>query len=178
MVRTKAFHRHVDEFHDGNMSLEFAEAVWARCKAIAIVLQKISSLSEQRAFVRKLNNEPAVTNLRGLGAEECNWDFEGRVTAEENSSSGLRGSSREAQHVCEDGGEAASLTSVQVVELAREGVEAKRKNTTLSKRDMGIEAKSVDTGAAKITIREQVAGAERRIAPLKTYLADAQLALW
>lgn len=54
------------------------------------------------------------------------------VSAKEVASSGMRGKLQEVQCVCENSGEAVPTTIVEVVELARVGVEAKRKNATLS----------------------------------------------
>lgn len=42
---------------------------------------------------------------------------------------------REIRHVCEDGGEAVPTTVAKMMELARKGIEARRKKATLSDRN-------------------------------------------
>lgn len=47
------------------------------------------------------------------------------------------------QRVCEDGGTPVLTTIVEVIELARESVETKRKNANLSEQNANIKAKLV-----------------------------------
>lgn len=67
--------------------------------------------------------------------------------------------------------------AAKVTELAREGVEMKRKNVKLSGRNSDMETKIVDTCAAKSTMRSQFEVVVRQITVLKTQPAGAKLAL-
>lgn len=124
-----------------------------------------------------LGTELASNVLEGIYDELENWHFEGTVTAEEVASFNLRGMLRMLQHACKDGGEDVASIIVKVVDLAREGVGASCKNTTLSDRNMGMEAKFVEARAAKSTMRKQRAGAEHRKTTLKAQSDKIQLAL-
>lgn len=86
--------------------------------------------------------------------EDGNWDFEGMVIAEEVALSGLQARLREMQRVREDGNETVPTTIIKVVELAREDIEAKRKNAKLSNRDTDENAKLGEARAVKGTTRE------------------------
>lgn len=177
MVHAKVVHRYVDEFCDADMTQEFAKAVWARYKADGTDLREIPSLAEPHAFVRNLNNELADSVLGEMNDEEDNSDFEGMVTFEEVTSSGLRGMLQEVQHICGKDSETVPLAIVEVVKLAREGVEAKRKNATLSKQNTEMDAKLVKDRVVKRTIREQLVGVKLQVTTLRTQLSGSQLAL-
>lgn len=79
------------------------------------------------------------------------------------------------QGFCRDGCGAALTTFVKVVELTGEGVEAKRKDATLSKQNKDIDADPVKVRAIKSTVCEQFVGVERWIPTLKTQLGETQL---
>lgn len=83
----------------------------------------------------------------------------------------------EVQRVCEDAGEAVSLMVDKVAELARECVEAKRKNVALSGQNTDTEAELVGPCAIKYTRCEHLTDAKRRIVVPKTQLDEAQLEL-
>lgn len=68
-----------------------------------------------------------------MNDEEDSWDFEGTVTARKFDLFGLCDKLRDVQSVCVDGSKPVPTANVNVVELACEGVEAKRKNATLLK---------------------------------------------
>lgn len=89
------------------------------------------------------------------------------VTVEEVASSSFDEKLQEVQRVCKSGGEAASATIVEVVKLARDNVETKRKNAMLFERNTNMEAKLVGARAGKDKMREQNARTERRITILK-----------
>lgn len=95
------------------------------------------------------------------------------VTAEELATSGIRGRLQEMQRVCENGVEAVPTPNVKVIELAREGADAKRKNEALSDQNTNSETKLVRVCSVGDTMREQLGGAECRIPALKTHLVDA-----
>lgn len=99
------------------------------------------------------------------------------VTAEVVSMCGHRGKLQEVQRVCEDGGKTVLTAIVEVVELACECAEAKRKKAMLSKRKRDMGAKLVEACAVGSTMRKRLVERERRTTTLKTLLDDAQLAL-
>lgn len=66
-------------------------------------------------------------------------------------------------------------TNVDVIELACEGIEIKRKNATLPDRNLDMEARLVETLVAGRTMRGQITATEDRVKAQKTQLADAQL---
>lgn len=63
---------------------------------------------------------------------EDTWNFKGMVTAKKGATICIRGELRELQRICEVGSEAVATTIFDVIELAREGMEMKRKNPTMS----------------------------------------------
>lgn len=87
--------------------------------------------------------------------------------------SGIRGNLQDVQRVREDGGDTASTTIIKVMELAREGVEQKRRNETLPDRNTDMETKIVESCAAGSRMRGQLEALERQITALKTQLTDA-----
>lgn len=62
-------------------------------------------------------------------------DFDTVVPAKEVSTSGSCSSLEKLQRVCESGGEAVSMSTVKVIDLARQCVEIKSKNAKLPKRN-------------------------------------------
>lgn len=99
------------------------------------------------------------------------------MNAEKVATSGIRGKLQNVQRVCEDGGEAVSSTIIDVIELAFEDIEVKRKIATMSGRQMFLEAGLVEIRAAGRTMRSQMAAAEDWIKNPKAQLTDAHMAL-
>lgn len=128
VVYAKVVLRYVIEFCYASMSCQLVKAVWSRYKADGIYLKEIFTLDGQRAFVQHTGTERTSNVPEGMDGEEDNRDVECTVTAEEAATSGIRNKLREVQRVCDDSGEAVPTTIVEVVELAREGINAKRKN--------------------------------------------------
>lgn len=64
---------------------------------------------------------------------------------------------------------------VEVVKLARENIEMKRKNATMSSRQTYLKAKLVETRAAGRTMPSQIMAAKAQIKLLNTKLGNAQL---
>lgn len=95
------------------------------------------------------------------------WDFEGMATAEKVASSGFRGKLREVQCLFEDCREDAHRTVVDVVEITREGIEARRKNAVLFVRNKDMNAKLVESQAVKSTVHWKLAEEERQVAAQK-----------
>lgn len=114
---------------------------------------------------------------KGIYDEADNRDFEGVLTAEDSTTTGIHDKLREVRCFCEEGGEAVTATIVDVFELAREGIEVKRKNATMTGRRTDLKAQLIETFFAGRTIRGQITAAETRIRGLKTQLGDAQFAL-
>lgn len=170
VVHAKAAPCYVGKFHAARMSRGFAKVVWARYKADGTDLCEVTSLTKQRTFVRSRETEPASKVPEKTCDDENSWDYESIVTAEDVASSCCRGKLRDVRRVCEDGGEAALTTIVEVVEFACEVTEAMRRNATLSSRSTEMEHELVEARAVKITMREQRAGAGRRMTTLKTRL--------
>lgn len=83
--------------------------------------------------MRNLSTEPACDVLEKMDDKEDNQNLERILTARKAALSDLRVRLQELRLFCESGGEAVSTTVVEVVELARESVEAKRINAILSK---------------------------------------------
>lgn len=65
----------------------------------------------------------------------------------------------------------------EVIALARDVIEAKRTNATLSYQNTDMDAELVEARTFSSTMRKELAVAERRIAALKTRLGKAQSAL-
>lgn len=127
-------------------------------------------------MLQSLATDHASDVPKGIEVEKGNWDFEGMVTPEEVATTGVCGKLQEVQRICGDDSEAVSTTVVDVTVLTREDINMKRKNVTMSTRQIDLEAKLVETRAAGYTMRSQATAAEDRIKSLKTQLADAQLA--
>lgn len=66
-------------------------------------------------------------------------------------------------------------TVVDVIELARDGIEAKRKNATMLSRQTDIEAKLVEITTSRCTMSGQTSAAEKRVKWLKLLLVETQL---
>lgn len=81
------------------------------------------------------------------------------------------------QLVCEDNSKAMPSTIVRVVELAREGGEAKPKNARLSERNTDMGSKLVEARAINSMMDEQLAGAKCHISTLETQLNESHLSL-
>lgn len=77
--------------------------------------------------------------------------------------SGIRSKLREVHPVCKDGGKAVPTTIVKVIELAREGIEVKRRNATKSSRQTDLEAKQVEIRAARCTVSVLISAAEKQV---------------
>lgn len=99
------------------------------------------------------------------------------VTAEKVATSGISGKLREVLHVCENEGEALPTTIVDVIKLAHEGIEMKRKNTTMPSQQTDTGTELLDIRADGRTMNSQITAAEELAIALKTLLADAQMAL-
>lgn len=127
--------------------------------------------------MRSLYSRPATDLLEVRDDEEGNWDFDGMVTAEEVTMSGVRGKLWEVQRIREDGGEAVPTLIVVVIKLAFKSIEAKRKNETLSDQNTDMKAKRVETCIAGGRMREHPVDAELGISSLRTQLYVAQMAL-
>lgn len=179
VVHEKVTPSYVDEFRDADMRREFTEAVSSRYKADGTDVRVIQSLAEQRAFLRKFGTEHSRDVLEGVGGEEDDWDFDGIVTAKKR----LRLAFTVSCDRCSASvGTAVGLcpvpkTTFEVVELAREGIEAECKNATLSERGTDMEPELVKTPYVRGTMREKLAKAERRIKALKPQLNEALSAL-
>lgn len=65
------------------------------------------------------------------------------------------------------------MAIVKVIERAREGDEAKRKNATLSDQQTDMEAEMVVSRAASRAMSSQILAAEERVKFLKTRLAES-----
>lgn len=141
------------------------------CATRLVVLDsRIFRLWRNNASLCKLKTEHASDVLQGMDDEEDSWDLESMVTAKEVATSDTRTEVQDVQRVCEDGGEAVPTTIVEATVLARECVEARRKNATLSGQITNTEAKLVTARTAKSTMREQLAEANCRITVLKAHL--------
>lgn len=64
------------------------------------------------------------------------------VPAKKVATSGIPGKLPEAQRVYENGGDAAPTKIFEVNEIAREGIEASRKNATMSSRQTDLESRT------------------------------------
>lgn len=117
--------------------------MWTRYKADGNDLREVLFFAEQCAFVCSLNTESKDDVPEGTDDEEAGSDFEKIVIAKKVALSGFCGILREVQIVCEGGGGAVAATVVEVVNLAREGVIAKRENAALPKRNKDMEADPV-----------------------------------
>lgn len=95
------------------------------------------------------------------------------MTTEEMALIDIRDKLREVQRICENGGEAAPTTFVDVIELARESFEMKQKNATANSRQTSLEARLVEIRAAGHTMRGQITATEDRIKTLKALLTGA-----
>lgn len=104
---------------------------------------------------------------KGIDIEEDNWDFESLVIAEEMNTSGTHGKVQEAQRICDDGGKGVSTKIVEVIELARHGIEAKRKDAALSDRQTDTETELVDTRAARRTMKGKISAAMEWVETLR-----------
>lgn len=163
---TKVTFRYVVKFRNFGLSLEFCKAVWARYKADSTGLTDIPSLAEQRAFAYKLNTEDASNVLQRTESEKQYWVFEGIVTVEKVSTSGIRGKLQDVQRLCEDGGKTMLSTIVDLIEFAGEGVEAKRENRTMFIQTTDIGTEHVEARSVNGTKRVPLARVERRIVAL------------
>lgn len=95
-------------------------------------MRHIASSSEQPGFVNNSFTENETDVLEEMDHKKDYWGSKSMVAAKEVATAGIRSKLREVQRVCEDGGETVFTTIVKVVELARKGVETKRKNVTSS----------------------------------------------
>lgn len=94
-----------------------------------------------------------ASNLsKRMDNEEGNWNLKGKVTAKQPALFGLRSKLREVQLASGNSSASASSTIVEVVELTREGFEAKRKKATFFERNTDMDAQLVKNGAAKTTM--------------------------
>lgn len=107
-------------------------------------LPDIPSVEEGRVFLRDLETEPASNVPERMNDGEDILDFKGIVTAKKVATSGIRGKFKEVQHICENVCEAVPMTTVEVIVLAREGVEVKRKNAILSDRNTSLKGKLME----------------------------------
>lgn len=103
-------------------------------------MREIPSLAKQHAFVRSLDTVSISSVPEEMHSDENKSDVEGIITGKETTSSIFGGKFRVVQRICQVGGDAVPTTVVEVVELAREGAEAKRKNETLSEQNTNIGA--------------------------------------
>lgn len=81
---------------------------------------------------------------------------------------------REAQRVCEEGGEAVSTTSDEVATPAREGIKVNRKSATMSNRQANLKAELVKRHAAGHIMCSQLTAVRDGTEILRTKLADSQ----
>lgn len=123
-----------------------------------------------------LDPKPSNNVSEGMNDEEDKGNFESMVTAKKAASSGLRGKLQVVLRVREGGGEAVRTATVELAELACEGIEAKCHSATLSKRYTDIEVEFVETSSVETTMRGQLAGSERGVRTLTPQLGEAQLA--
>lgn len=113
--------------------------------------------------MRKLDTEPPSIMPEGLDDEGDNWEFEGMGTAKKVATSGICGKLQEVQRLCENGREAMPTAVVEEIRLAREAIEANRKNATLSNRNTVTEADIVEARAVSSTMHKQLTAAKRQI---------------
>lgn len=99
------------------------------------------------------------------------------MSAEQVTMSRNRGKLRESQRICKDGGEASPSTMVDVIELAREDVEAKHTDATRTSRHTDLETDLVKVLAARETLSVRMAAAEGRVDLLQTCLVEVSLTL-
>lgn len=99
------------------------------------------------------------------------------VYVKETATTGIRDKLREFQRFCEEGGESVPATIFDVVELAHESIEMKRKNATMLTPQMDLGGELVETRAVGRTMCGQTTAAKDGIEVSKPKLADAQMAL-
>lgn len=155
------------------MSRELAEVVWARYKEDGTDLKTTISYVVQHTFSQKSDKDHTNGAPDKMDDRKDNRDFEGTVSAKNMATSGICSKLQEVQRVCENGDKAASRAKVEVVELAREVVEQKRKNATLPGRSLHMEAELVEAHAARSTMRDKLEAMEGYVRALKTQLVDA-----
>lgn len=90
------------------------------------------------------------------------------MIAEEVATPGIRGKLREVQHVSEEGGDVVFRTILDVIDLARDGIEIDGKNATLSNRTTDMETKLVVRLTSGRTMPGQITDAEEYIKALET----------
>lgn len=151
--------------------------MWACNRTNSTGLETISSLAEQRAFVRDLENYCTTDVSERIDDEEENWDFKGTVTVEEVDTSGARNKLRAMEHAHEHGGGAVPTTIVKTTEWACECVLQKRRNATLSNRYTDKKVKLAEARAAGSTMCGQLEAAKSQITAPEIQLANAEFAL-
>lgn len=127
--------------------------------------------------MRNVDTERTIEVPDRMDEEEDSWDLEGMVAVEEVATSGVRGRLREAQRACEDSGNALPMTIVDVIKLARKGIEAERKNATMFSRQTDLEDELTEMRAARRTMSCQISATEVRLKTLKVQLSETQLEL-
>lgn len=113
--------------------------------------------------MRSLDTEPTSSVPEEVDDEENSWDFECMISSKEIVLFGLRGKLQERQRIFADGGQAVFTAVAKEVQLAREGIEEKRKNAAMPERITDAEAKLVEVLTVKSTLRKNLAGGERRM---------------
>lgn len=94
---------------------------------------------------------------------EHNWNFGGMVSAEAVATSNIRCKFREVQRVYENGCEAVPTTTVEVIELAREAIETKRRSVTMCSRQTNLGAELVEIRADRRTMSGQITATGERV---------------
>lgn len=117
-------------------------------------LRNILSLAKQLVFVHNFGPKPASGVQKEIDDKGDSWDIERGLTTKGVALSSLFGRLGEAQHVCEKGRDVVPRTFVEMIKLAREDVEAKRKNGTVFNRNMDTTAKLVGAHTVRGTIHE------------------------
>lgn len=158
-----AVFRYIEEFCDAGMSRELAEVAWTRYEADCVDLEVSASFPDHRAFRLKPDIAQSSGSPDRMDDGENDCDIGGMVTANEVTTSGIRGKLREVQRVCEDGSAAIPTTIVELIELARENVKIIPKILTSFHRKRGKNDKFMKARVDESTMHGQLEAAGRQI---------------